>query len=221
MRSAPSPSKTRPSKFWRVHSPLPSKARRHSSTHGVSLRRLTQLSSEFAPHTRPRLSPSFYPRTIKQDAAAHTEQAQRSVVDACIRWTRGMRASKEVATRIATLYQGTSLPQSQSHSREYATPAAAVVPSASHSAIAADRAMFSSALESSIDAYWNVEVAFTRSFDEHLQSQFQPGLTKLLLRSDVTADGALVRNAASHAHAGMLGLPVSPHQEVVCLYFLV
>ena len=143
------------------------------------------------------------------------------MVDACIRWTRGMRASKEVATRIATLYQGTSLPQSQSHPREYATPAALVTSSASHSATAADRAMFSSALEPSIDAYWNIEVAFTRSFDAHLQSQFQPGLTKLLLRSDVTADDALVRNAASHSHAGMLDWvahPTSSHG--VCLYFL-
>lgn len=122
------------------------------------------------------------------------------MVDACIRWTRSMRASKEVATRIATLYQGTSLPQT--HPREYATPAA--VPSMSQSAVSADRAMFSSALESSIDAYWSVEVAFTRSFDAHLQSQFQPGLTKLLLRSDVTADTALVCNAASDSHSGML-----------------
>ena len=126
------------------------------------------------------------------------------MVDACIRWTRGMRASKEVATRIATLYQGTSLPQS--HPREYATPAVAP-PMSSHSTVSADRAMFSSALESSIDAYWSVEVAFTRSFDAHLQSQFQPGLTKLLLRSDVTADSALVRHAAPDSHSGLFGCP--------------
>jgi hypothetical protein len=147
---------------------------------------------------------------LETEASADADQTLQRVAASCARWSQSIQATNEAASQLSALYSTTetsndsiisastikSRPDSSFRGAEqvgpFSTPLStpgSVTKSVQSTVsrkkpapvVSTPSSSFVSNLVSTLDSYWMSEKKFTDSFDQFLEKQFAPGLTRLLL----------------------------------------